>query len=114
MKTVRAYNLKLSFQGLFDQPDRTSGEKFLKRWYYWATHSKLVPMVNAAYTIKAHWEGVLNWFSSHVTNGILEGTNSLIQAAKARARGYRTTKTIITISYIISSHLSFNLPCLCP
>lgn len=112
--TVRAYNLKLSFQGLFDQADWTTGEQFLKRWYYWATHSKLVPMVNAAYTIKDHWEGILNWFSSRISNGILEGINSLIQAAKARARGYRNSKTIITMAYIISSHLNFSLPSLCP
>ncbi|OPX90268.1 MAG: hypothetical protein A4E53_01154 [Pelotomaculum sp. PtaB.Bin104] len=82
--TVRAYNIKLSFQGLFEQPDRVSGDKFLKRWYYWATYSKLVP-INAAHTIKAHWNGILNWFSSYISNGILEGINSLIQAAKARA-----------------------------
>jgi len=113
LDTVRAYNLKLSFQGLFAQPNRVNGEQFLKRWYYWATHSKLVPMVNAAHTIKAHWNGILNWFSSHISNGILEGINSLIQAAKARARGYRNSKTLITMSYIISSHLSFNLPNLC-
>jgi len=71
-------------------------------------------MVNAAYTIKDHWEGILNWFSSRISNGILEGINSLIQAAKARARGYRNSKTIITMSYIISSHLKFSLPILCP
>ncbi len=110
LDTVHAYNIKLSFQKLFEQPNRESGEKFLKRWYYWATHSKLVPMVNAAHTIKEHWNGILNWFSSHISNGILEGINSLIQAAKARARGYRNSKTLITMSYIISSHLNFNLP----
>lgn len=110
--TVRAYNLRLSFQGFFDQPDRESGEQYLKRWFYWATHSKLVPIVNAAYTVKDHWEGILNWFHSRVTNGVLEGINSLIQAAKARARGYRNSKTLITMSYIISSHLNFSLPSL--
>ena len=30
----------------------------LKRWYFWATHSRLTPIVKAAKTIKAHWEGV--------------------------------------------------------
>jgi len=112
---VRAYNLKLSFQDFFTQPDRAAGEEFLKRWYYWATHSKLVPMSQAAYTIKDHWEGILNWFESRVSNGILEGINSLLQAAKARARGYRNVKTLITMAYIIGSRLDYGLPkyCLC-
>jgi transposase len=115
LDTVRAYNLKLSFQDLFTQPDRAAGEDFLKRWYYWATHSKLVPMIQAAYTIKDHSEGILNWFESRVSNGILEGINSLIQAAKARARGYRNVKTLITMAYIIGSRLDYGLPknCLC-
>jgi len=113
LDTVRAYNLKLSFQDFFTQPDRAAGEEFLKRWYYWATHSKLVPMIQAAYTIKDHWEGILNWFESRVSNGILEGINSLIQAAKARARGYRNVKTLITMAYIIGSRLDYGLPKYC-
>jgi transposase len=112
MDTVRAYNLKLSFQGFFNQPDREVGAQYLKDWFYWATHSKLLPLVNAAYTVKDHWEGILNWFNSHISNGVLEGINSLIQAAKARARGYRNTRTLIAMSYIISSHLNFELPSL--
>jgi hypothetical protein len=39
--------------------------------------------------------------------------NSLIQAAKARARGYRNKENLITISYIIASDLDYNLPALC-
>jgi len=113
LDTVRAYNLKLSFQDFFTQPDRAAGEEFLKRWYYWATHSKLVPMIQAAYTIKDHWEGILSWFESRVSNGILEGINSLIQAAKARARGYRNVKTLITMAYIIGSCLDYGLPKYC-
>ncbi|QSQ08256.1 hypothetical protein H0A61_00576 [Koleobacter methoxysyntrophicus] len=87
LDTVKAYNIKLSLRSFFGQPDRKAGEEFLKRWYFWATHSRLVPIVKAAYTIKDHWEGILNWFSSRITNGLLEGLNSLIQAAKARAKG---------------------------
>jgi transposase len=64
----------------------------------------------AAYTIKRHWDGVLNWFESRINNGILEGFNSLVQAAKARARGYRTTEYLITMIYLITGKLRFNLP----
>ncbi len=113
LDTVKAYNIKLSLRSFFEQPDRKAGEEFLKRWYFWATHSRLVPIVKAAYTIKNHWEGILSWFSSRITNGLLEGLNSLIQAAKARARGYRNKENFITISYIIASDLDYNLPALC-
>jgi transposase len=31
---------------------------------------------------------VLHWFQTRITNGVLEAINSLVQAAKRRARGY--------------------------
>ena len=49
-------------------------------------------------------------FTSKVSNGILEGMNSLIQAAKSRARGYRTTTNLIAITYLIGAKLDFALP----
>ncbi|MBU1744460.1 MAG: transposase [Proteobacteria bacterium] len=44
-----------------------------------------------------------------INNGILEGINSLIQAAKAKARGYRITKNLITMIYLIGGKLEFRL-----
>jgi len=64
----------------------------------------------AAYTIKRHWNGILRWFTSKINNGILEGINSLIQAAKAKARGSHTVKNLITMIYIIGAKLEFRLP----
>jgi transposase len=52
----------------------------------------------------------LNWFKSKINNGILEGINSLVQAAKARARGYRTNDYLTTMIYLITGKLQFNLP----
>jgi len=110
LKTSRAYQMRLNFQEFFTQPDRASGEVYLKKWFYWATHSRLEPMIKAAYTIKAHWDGVLNWFDSHLTSGFIEGMNGLIQAAKNRARGYRSDKNFITMAYLLGGKFNFNLP----
>lgn len=109
LKTRRAYHIRLNFQALFNQPPELA-EAFLKNWYYWATHSRLEPIKQAAYTIKRHWDGVLRWFHSNINNGILEGINSLIQAAKAKARGYRTTRNLIAMIYLIGGKLDFRLP----
>ncbi|MBF0526320.1 MAG: transposase, partial [Deltaproteobacteria bacterium] len=65
---------------------------------------------DAAKTVKRHWDGVLRWFRSKITNGVLEGINSLIQAAKAKARGYRSIKNLTTIIYLIAGKLNFHLP----
>lgn len=106
--TERAYGIKLSFQGLFQQPDLQSGAVYLQKWYFWATHSRLEPIKKAAKTIKEHWAGILNWSKNRRSNGMLEGINSLIQAAKAKARGYRTTKNLITMCYLIAGKLNLD------
>jgi len=109
LKTSRAYHIKLNFQELFEQPQELA-EPFLKKWFFWATHSRLQPIIEAAYTIKRHWDGVLQWFHSYINNGILEGLNSLIQAAKARARGYRSSKNLIAMIYLIGGNFNLGLP----
>ena len=85
LKTVRAYNLKLSLQEFWSINERLLAEDYLKKWYFWAMHSRLKPMIEVAKTIKAHWNGILNYFDSRINNAILEGTNSVIQLLKANS-----------------------------
>jgi transposase len=109
LKTGRAYRIRLAFQELYLQP-AASAEAYLKRWYWWATHSRLPPMIEAARTIKRHWHGVLRWFDTRIANGIMEAINSLVQAAKAKARGYRSTRNLKAIIYLIAGKLELALP----
>ena len=67
-------------------------------------------MIDAAYFVKRHWDGVLRYTTSRITNGVLEGINSIIQSVKRRARGYGTTKHFISMVYLVCSDLQFNLP----
>lgn len=43
-------------------------------------------------------------------NGILEAINSLVQAAKRRARGYRSDRHYIAMIYMTAGKLNFQLP----
>ena len=83
---------------------------YLKQWYFWATHSRLPPMIDAAHTVKRHSDGILRWFESKIANGVIEGINSLIQAAKAKARGYRSTRNLKAMVYLIAGKLDLRLP----
>ena len=109
LKTVRAYQIRLNLREFWNQP-LSQAEDYLKRWYFWATHSRLEPVKEAAYTIKRHWDGVVNFVKSKITNGILEGINSLVQAARNKARGYRSVEYFITMIYMIAGKLKFALP----
>jgi len=101
LKTTRAYQI------LYNQPAEDA-EYYLKRWYFWATHSRIQPIIDVAKTIRRHQVGILRWFTSGINNGILEGINSLFQAAKAKARGYRSARNIATIIYLIAGKLDLS------
>jgi len=104
LKTGRAYRMKLLFQELFTY-DEDSAIEGLKKWYFWATHSRLEPIKTFAKTLKKHWDGIVRWFKTKLTNGILEGLNSLVQAAKARARGYRSVEYFKLMIYMVAGKM---------
>ena len=56
--------------------------------------------------LEDYWLGVTRGHHSRVSNGLLEGLNSLIQAAKRRARGYRTARNYKAMIYLVAGKLS--------
>jgi transposase len=109
-RTARAYELKLEFEDLWQlRADQAAG--YLDDWCDRVYRTRgLDPMKDFVDTIDVHWDDVLRWFQTRITNGVLEAINSLVQAAKRRARGYRTDKHYIAMIYMIAGKLSFGLP----
>lgn len=66
----------------------------------------LKPMAKALETLERHAEGVIRRWISGLTNARLEGMNSLFQAARSRARGYRNEANFIAMIYLIGSPVS--------
>ncbi len=108
LQTAEAYRMKLTLQDFYEQSNLLAAGQFLEEWCEMATESGLPPFVKFAQALRDHATGVLRWFVKGLTNGILEGINSLIQAAKAKARGYRTVRNIVAIAYLIAGKLRFD------
>ena len=102
---AEAYRLKETFRDFYRQADSQAGKGFLKAWVSMALASKLKPMAKAARAIRDHWKGILRWHRTKLNNGIMEGLNSLIQAAKRKARGYRTNRNFRLMAYLIAGKL---------
>lgn len=79
-------------------------------WCDWARGSDRPPMQRFAETVERHRDGILAWFRTRISNGLLEGLSSLVQAAKARARGYRSTRYLIAMIYLVHGILPLNQP----
>ena len=110
LNTAEAYRMRLTLQDFYEQANPRAAAMFLADWCEMVLDSGLEPMKKVARTLMDHAEGVLRWFWSGFSNGLLEGINSLIQAAKAKARGYRTTRNLLNIAYLIAGKLDFALP----
>lgn len=112
VKVARAWRIKLALQNVFTRNTRWMAY-FLDKWYWWASHSRLEPITRLARTIKEHREGILNYARSKVSNGILEGLNSLFKAAAAKARGYRTVRNAVIAYYLVAGRFELGLPQIC-
>src|SRR5579871_16519 len=89
LKTARAWALKESLRELWDCRRESQAVEFWKRWYFWATHSRLPPMIAAAKMIASHLPNVLTWFKHRISNAMAEGLNSKVATIQKRACGYR-------------------------
>ena len=108
-KTAKCYGLKLEFQELFHLPREQACQEFYK-WIGRDFESGVRPIQEAAVTLFNAAKNVLNWFETRISTGLLEGYNSVLHATKRKARGYRTTKNLIAMSYLLHGKLAETNP----
>jgi transposase len=116
LMTVLAYQMRLILQDIYNAPTLNAARKDLKAWCRWvkdkaqkAGHNLLQPMVRVAAMVERHLEGILGHWKEGLTTAYLEGLNSLFSATKRKARGYRTTKNLLTMLYFVAGKL--HIPC---
>ncbi len=99
LKTVRAHAIKESFRHFWSYRSLENARRFFKEWYFWATHSRLKPIIKAAKRLHRHQERILNYFRMRMTNAIAEGINNKIQTIKKKAYGFRNIERFINSIY---------------
>lgn len=96
LKSSRAWAIKEALREFWQYRYRGPAEAFLKRWYWWATHSRLEPVIEVAKKLKRHWAQVLNYCQHRITTAVCEGFNSKIQTVKKMACGFRNAENFKT------------------
>jgi transposase len=99
LKTGRAWAIKENLRHFWVYKRRGWGAKHWRKWYFWATHCRLRPVIDAAHTLKRHQAGLLSYFAHRITNAGAESLNSRIQAIRVAARGYRNRENFKTAIY---------------
>lgn len=89
LKVCRAWAIKENIRHLWDYRYEGWMRKYFGKWFWWATHCRLEPMVKAAYTLKSHIENIVTYAKHHITNALGESVNSKIEKVKRLACGFR-------------------------
>jgi transposase len=110
LKVGKAWAIKESLRELWNYSHTASARRFFKKWYAWATRSRLEPVKKVANMIKEHIQNVLTYCRRRVTNAVAEGLNSKIMAIKRRACGYRNKEHFKTAIYFFCGGLNL-YPC---
>ena len=99
LRTARAWAIKESLRHFWAYQRHGWAAKHFTRWYFWATNSRLQPVIDAARTLKRHQVGLLSYFAHRISNAGAEGLNSRIQAIRVSARAYRNSEHFKTAIY---------------
>src|SRR3989339_53362 len=59
LRICRAWAIKENLRHLWDYHYEALMRKYFKRWYFWATHSRLEPIKKAAKTLKSHMNNIV-------------------------------------------------------
>lgn len=108
--TAEAYRAKEQLRWVRQAETRQAARWRLTRFIneigtYLQPTPMLDPVRKALATVANHAERIIQRWTSTYSNARLEGLNGIFKAARARARGYRKTKTFITIIYLLGAPL---------
>jgi transposase len=95
----RAWYLKEDFQRFWDYLSEGWAEKHLRKWLWWASHSRLEPFQAFARMVRGHLDGILAWTKLRITNGALEGMNNKVKLVSHRSYGFRNDDRYIEAIY---------------
>jgi len=99
LKVCRARAIKDNLRHLWNYKREGWMRKYFSRWYFWATHSRLDPLIKVAKTLKSHLDNIVTYARHRITNALGESLNSKIEKVKRLACGYRNRDHYKTAIY---------------
>ncbi len=112
LATAKAYQMKLQLREIYREPQAGVARHRFKVWCRWVKwvarhtqHNVMRSMAKLADTIQSHLPGILGHWKAGLTNAFMEGLNSVFQATKRKARGYRSSEYLIAMLYFVAGKL---------
>jgi len=99
LKVSRAWAIKETLRHLWEYRYEKWMRRFFNRWYWWARHSRLTPIMKAAKTLKEHISNIVTYARHRITNALGESINAKIEKVKRMACGFRNREHYKTAIY---------------
>lgn len=109
-RLYRAYRMKEMLRLLLKIKDSDEAEAALKRWLWWASHSRIDAFKELCLKIKRHKEHILNAIRLGMSNARIEATNNKIKLIVRKAYGFRNIQNMLDMVYLVCSDLRVPLP----
>lgn len=110
--TAKAYQMRLCLQDIYRlESVPAARHRFLAwcRWVRWVAKKYagfiFLAMLKVARMVENNLPGILAHWKWRLTNAFMEGLNSVFQATKRKARGYRSQEYLITMLYFSAGKL---------
>jgi transposase len=99
LKVCRAWVIKENLRHLWSYYSESWMRKYFIKWYKWAIHSRLEPIMKAAQTLKRHIDNIVTYSTHQITNALGESLNAKIEKVRRLACGYRNRENYRTAIY---------------
>lgn len=96
LKTARAWQIKEMLRRFWSLTTERGAIRFWRSWFFWATHSRLQPVIAAARKLHRHVGYLINYFRHRITNAQAESLNGRIEKIKRQAHGFRNLENFKT------------------
>jgi len=106
-RTAKAWLYREQLRDILERKQINVVSAMLWQWCTNVLRSKVEPMKEVARLIRRHFDGIVAWAQTRQTNGFLEALNGLFQAAKRKARGYASIRTMQIVIFLIAGKLNF-------
>lgn len=109
-RLYRAYLMKEKLRLLLKIKDLNEAETELKKWLWWASHSRIPAFIELNKKIRRHKEHILNTIRLGMSNARIEAINNKIKLIVRKAYGFRNIQNMLDMVYLVCSDLVIPLP----
>ena len=99
LQVSRAWAIKETLSQLWTYQREGWARRFFPHWFYWATPSRLPPVIAVARTLKRRLNNILTYLPHPITNALNEAIKAPIEKVKRMASGYRNRAHFHTAIY---------------